>query len=349
MNNLSQLGKAIKIYETGFGAYPSGGWPAKSSSESWVGSPDRKSGANQPGSWLYSILPYMDARELHDQAMSMGDATPDDYNAKRPKLIATVLQTPMSWANCPSRRVAATYAVDGNKKFVFSLGTFSGYDVGEKESAGTVDFQGDSPMVVRTDYAGCIGAISNNQWTTIENQSRPSTSQIRRSNGTAKPVLGPFDSNVTQEPNTRKNCNGVLFQCSEVKQSELIYGGSNTILLGEKSVNINSYTDGTDPNDSQCMYSGFSRDTLRSTGYDQGSGGNPNATGWPPVRDRAFTNTTSPDPVFGSAHWSTANFVFCDGSTRAISYSVDPLTFYNLGLARGRYHRRVEGAPPLAE
>ena len=44
------------------GTFPSGGWGS-----SWVGIADQGYGVNQPGGWIYQILPYLDQTPLHEQ------------------------------------------------------------------------------------------------------------------------------------------------------------------------------------------------------------------------------------------------------------------------------------------
>ena len=57
--HLELLGKAAIQHATLHGFYPSGGWGNR-----FVGDPDRGFGARQPGGWMYSILPYIDEKEL---------------------------------------------------------------------------------------------------------------------------------------------------------------------------------------------------------------------------------------------------------------------------------------------
>ena len=73
------------------GYLPSGGW-----GWGWIGDPDYGFGANQPGSWLYSILPYIDQAALHDLALTSTDP--------KVKSLANMAMTPLAVANCPSRR-----------------------------------------------------------------------------------------------------------------------------------------------------------------------------------------------------------------------------------------------------
>ena len=54
-NNLKQLSVAVLNYENTHKTLPSGGWGWH-----WMGDPDGGYGKDQPGSWLYSILPYLE-------------------------------------------------------------------------------------------------------------------------------------------------------------------------------------------------------------------------------------------------------------------------------------------------
>src|SRR5688500_12305385 len=54
-NHLKQLSLAMLNYETAQGALPTGGWGWH-----WMGDPDGGYGKNQPGSWIYSILPFLE-------------------------------------------------------------------------------------------------------------------------------------------------------------------------------------------------------------------------------------------------------------------------------------------------
>ena len=50
-NNLRQLGIGILAHETSFKHYPAGGWGYLS-----VGDPDRDTGKDQPGGWIYNTF-----------------------------------------------------------------------------------------------------------------------------------------------------------------------------------------------------------------------------------------------------------------------------------------------------
>ena len=98
-NHLKQFGLGAQSHLDSQGAYPSGGWGFL-----WVGDPDMGFGRGQPGSWLYSVLPYMEQQTLYN----MGKGQPD---AEKKTLQRVVVATPLSFANCPSRRSSKAYPV----------------------------------------------------------------------------------------------------------------------------------------------------------------------------------------------------------------------------------------------
>ena len=92
-------------------------------------------------------------------------------------------------------------------------------------------------------------------------------------------------------------------------------GTSNTFLVGERYIDPRHYTDGQDQGDNEGMYSGFDNDTSR-------------VTVGPPRRD---TPGVANPRLFGSAHPSGLNMLYCDGGVRVVSYAVDPDEFFAAG------------------
>jgi hypothetical protein len=99
--------------------------------------------------------------------------------------------------------------------------------------------------------------------------------------------------------------------------SQISDGTSNTFLVGEKSVATEKAAQGKDAGNNVGAYTGANTCNLRTC----------NATGDPRLNPLMPDNDTRTDAVsiycFGSAHDSVCNFVLCDGSVHAISYSVD--------------------------
>jgi len=95
-NNLKNLGLAALNHESTAKILPSGGWNLE-----WVGDPDRGFGQKQTGGWLYSILPFMEQNALFQLGT---DGQPDTITQTQKDGATQVIQTPLSVANCPSRR-----------------------------------------------------------------------------------------------------------------------------------------------------------------------------------------------------------------------------------------------------
>lgn len=100
-NNLKQLGTAIVTHESTHGSLPSGGWGVD-----WVGDPDAGFGPTQPGSWLYSILPYIEQQNLR----ALGKGTSGDVKREAMK---SLLKSPLAVAICPSRRSVELFPYRG--------------------------------------------------------------------------------------------------------------------------------------------------------------------------------------------------------------------------------------------
>src|SRR5947209_6352722 len=92
INNLKQIGLAMHMNHDATKSLPSGGW-----GWNWVGTAERGTGADQPGGWLYNILPYVEQGNLRNQTKGVP-------TANLGTAMITVLQTPVKLFNCPSRR-----------------------------------------------------------------------------------------------------------------------------------------------------------------------------------------------------------------------------------------------------
>jgi hypothetical protein len=103
---------------------------------------------------------------------------------------------------------------------------------------------------------------------------------------------------------------GVIFLRSQTQPGHLRDGRSHTYLLAEKYVSPDSYYSGTDHGDDWSMYAGYQDDTCRTAWYA-------------PMRDGTAERWMPAECRFGSAHPSGWNAVFCDGSVRIQSFSID--------------------------
>ena len=117
---------------------------------------------------------------------------------------------------------------------------------------------------------------------------------------------------------SNKEMTGVVRQYKPVRIADVTDGTSNTLLAGDKRLNIGRL--GQQQKDDDTGYTtAWDEDTIRRT--DQ-----------PPKPDYV-----SADPgdtggkLFGSSHTGGFNVVLVDGSVRFLGYTIDPQTFEWLG------------------
>jgi prepilin-type N-terminal cleavage/methylation domain-containing protein len=88
-NNLYQMARSAMAHNDRVGHWPTGGW-----GWGWAGDSKLGTGVNQPGGWVFNILPYMDGQQAWE-----ADRTEDVKTANFKRL-----QEPLPMLNCPSRR-----------------------------------------------------------------------------------------------------------------------------------------------------------------------------------------------------------------------------------------------------
>jgi len=295
-NNLKNLGLAALNHEHAHGFFPTGGWGAK-----WVGDPDAGYAIGQPGGWLYNILPYMDAQNLHDQALGQRGSN-RSIKPPAPAGQVTMIGTPLAIVYCPTRRQTGGYpsATTYQNSVASSTGNYA-----------------------KSDYAANGGVA------TTLSQDGPAASSY--------PVPPDTIYSKYWDPNAKDTTvlTGISFIGSTIKIANITDGPSNTYLLGEKFLNPDNYISGTDPGDSNCAFSGWSFDLFRTCQND-GKNGAPRQDTPIPAGMTAYN--FNENMIFGSAHPSGCNFVFCDGSVHSISFAIAPNVHSLLG-------NRADGQP----
>ena len=93
-SNLKQLSLGCLHHEQANGFFPPGGW-----GPDWVGDANCGSNKNQPGGWVYNILPYVEQQPLHDLGVGLTGTALYHQHALR-------TESPLSAFNCPTRRSA---------------------------------------------------------------------------------------------------------------------------------------------------------------------------------------------------------------------------------------------------
>ncbi len=323
-NNLKQMGLACINFESTNKFYPSGGWAS-----TWNADPNRGYGKDQPGSWAYNILEFIEQpalRQLGKGATGAGYAT----------AIVQLYTTPLAAFHCPSRRAARTYPAAG---------------VGNRMAPG------DTPLTALTTAATTTGVVKGDY------AANTGDSQYNATVGASGPLLanpenyaalapggrgGPFvwSDSKCEDPTNAAYQTGVIHYRSEISLQRIEDGSSNTYLIGEKELNPDAYegaaasgAPGFNWGENQALYSGFEWDNQR-VAYSPLTGTDADKENRQPQQDRTGT-LYSPEVKFGSAHAGGFNMSFCDGSVHSISYDIDPLTHSYLA-------NRLDGNPASA-
>ncbi len=93
-NHLKQLGLAYHSHHEAQGHLPTNGW-----FPDWIGDPDQGFGKEQPGSWIYNILPFIEEGAIRAIGSGMNDSDKE-------LAIMALYEIPISAINCPTRRPA---------------------------------------------------------------------------------------------------------------------------------------------------------------------------------------------------------------------------------------------------
>ena len=228
-NHLKQMGLAFQLHHEAHEVYPTGGWSAR-----WVGDADRGTGKNQPGGWVYNILPYI---EQEDVWALPSDGDPYAITSKQKLGAKIMIETAIPTMNCPTRRPSKPFVGDG--------GTPHG-------SLWAVNSD-DPAQAARSDYAACYG-------TNLQGVGDGATRSLKNADS-ANPSP-PWRVPAIHE---RPFYNGLCYQRSRVQSAQVRDGTSLTYAIGEKYLNPDHYKTGGDPGDNENMYSGDDIDNYRST------------------------------------------------------------------------------------
>jgi hypothetical protein len=312
-NNLKQLSLAALQHLDFHGHFPTGGWGWY-----WVGDPDRGFGQEQPGGWIYNILPYCEQSPgLHDLP---GDGLPDELTRVQRVGAAQLIQSPLDIVNCPSRREATTYPLVANEGG--RLGFFNSIT---PHAAGRSDYAANAGHVYCEWPHGPLGKGPDSYaeaeiWTAI------------RAWGSEQPRF------TLATPAQIETLTGISHERSLVTAAQVLDGLSKTYLLGERYIPRDSYVTGLELGDNETWCTGFNNDNFRKAGRLDG-----NEIGECTPTPDWVSGVIDPDSRFGSAHAKGWNASFCDGSVRTMSYEIDWRAHRDIG------HRADGGAVELPE
>ena len=230
MNHLKQMGLAALNHESSQGSLPSGGW-----GKEWTSDPNRGFGPEQPGSWQFNIMPYMEESGVHEIAKGLSPGSPEFDSAMR-----TMHSTALGVFYCPSRRAPELYR--GN------WGTCYNSDANSL------------PMFAKNDYAANAGdgkESSGDRYFIPKSYAEADAPEVEWS-----------PTNRADHP---LYCSGVVYYRSNVTISKVADGTSKTIFAGEKYLRPESYNF-AEPSfgDNQSLYTGFEWDNTRLTRHIPG-------------------------------------------------------------------------------
>ncbi len=281
-NNLKQLALGAVNHHDTHNIFPTGGWGFY-----WVGDADRGFKRDQPGGWVFNVLPFIEEQSLHTLS---GDGNRENIGQTQLDGALQVIKTPLDMLWCPSRRSqnvrpkpwdGAFYAKNcavGTGDDVAGRSDYA-INAGDRNITPQADTMpgGTSASVVQ-DYA--LGANFRWWWTPL-----------------GRPEVGNLSNRLT----------GVSFQRSEVGIKHVTDGTSHTYLIGERYLNSLDYETGLDGGDNETWCTGFNNDNFRNA-FDS------------PVPDRPAVFYSN---RFGSAHAVGWFVSWCDGHVEMLSYDIE--------------------------
>lgn len=225
LNNVRNMGGAALQHLTANNCYPSGGWGFN-----WAPDPDLGFGMRQPGSWMYSILPYMEEVTLHQLGKGLDNTAKRNAGQQR-------AMTALPIFHCPTRRRAELYTRSG----------------GAAPNNMTMPAQ-----IARSDYAGNGG--DNGGVAAVSGDETPGFA----SGSETKSVL---ELDATMRSSFAKNYSskGIIVMFGQVKESHVKDGTSKTYLLGERHIYFDRYDTGALADDNEGWVIGYNNDCIRWT------------------------------------------------------------------------------------
>ncbi len=291
-NNLKQIGLGMhNCADVNKNNLPSDGW-----GWDWLGVPDKGFGPEQPGGWLYNILPFIEQDNVRRLGMGKnGAAFVSD--------MAELVQQPIAFLNCPTRRVGGPFPNGRGSE---------GYYSAELTKSGmqTIGIPAEA-LYARADYSANAGdgfTVSGGNAADGSGQAQSGT-RVDGSGG-----AGP-SSYSNNPPHFIDPPDGVFYACSQTRFIDIPRGTSQTFMIGERYIDPLQYLTGQDGGDNEVMYVGYDNDTTRFTASL-------------PMHD---TPGYSNQAIFGSAHGAGLNMLYCDGSVHFIQYNVNAMIWRAMG------------------
>ncbi len=228
-NNLKQMGLATHSHLASVGHMPTNGWGWY-----WIGDPDKGKGREQPGGWVFNILPYVEQENIYNLQTGKTDLA-------RRQAATQMVQTPLPGMNCPTRRRTKLYLI------------------------GTSDPRQRKPQFTEHHTTGARSDYASNGGDLQCDASKGGPDSGLKYYGADTYAAGTSAAAAVGFKIISDYSNGVFFPGSQVKQAHIKDGMSNTLLIGEKSVGVNFYETATSGGDNESMYIGDNADNTRWT------------------------------------------------------------------------------------
>lgn len=228
-NHLKQLGLSALNYESAQKALPTSGW-----AWNWMGDPDMGTGKDQPGGWIYSLLPYIEQASVKTIAKGM-------TGIEKRTALTKLAETPITLMNCPTRRQSIPYPYYTTGDSYRNIYT---------------------PKVsVRGDYAACMNGKLDPAVHKLDGLGYPVTVVVAKTFA--------WDRNEYSQDDVTKlytvvKFDGVIHYRTPVEFQEISDGLSQTYLIGEKFLEPDHYETGVPSYDDQSYWVGHDRDICLS-------------------------------------------------------------------------------------
>ena len=246
VNNLKQLGLGCMNHESAIKALPSGGWCRRLPRQ-----PGSRFRRCQPGGWIFNILPYIEQGPLYNLEAGKTGAT---LSASA----ASLMSTPVSVLNCPSRRPNAKTNPNQSVKGGTANYTASGwtpqmnyiYDSSISTSTPAVALSNAAISVARSDYAGNMYDYLGFEYLAVAPGVGPVPVGTAAQLGVAGADYAIFNSPsiikaaLAYLSSTVAGQGGIFYPASTVTIAQIQDGTSNTFLAGEKYIEPDLYATG---------------------------------------------------------------------------------------------------------
>jgi len=308
-NNLKQLALASLNHHEVAGIFPTGGWGWW-----WVGDPDRGFSNQQPGGWVFNLMPFTEQSARY-KAASDGDR--ENITTRQLDAVREIIVNPLPLVDCPSRRPGQVFPKPIDGLFVAYN---SAKNPADSNNAGRSDYAINAGDQGGTDAIDCWGlAFPGGGLSPKQNYVSAATFKW--------PTNEVGGTILTNGDPSEQLYTGVSFQRSEVGVKHITDGASHTYLIGERFLDPDDYETGRDGGDNETWCTGFNNDNFR-TAFD------------PPAQDRHIqASLCCQGNIFGSVHPVGWFVSWCDGHVELMNYDID------LQVHRANANRGDDGQP----